>query len=226
LAEAIEEITVVSVKQFARPLAYRLVSLILRQGAQLTPERMIAEYRQGRFPMAVRFGRITWHDPSPRAIMPLDDRFHVPRNVRKIVRSQHFEISFDRAFREVIAACAITGPRRTTTWLSPELIDAYTRLHKRGYAHSVEVWRDGRLVGGGYGVTIGGFYAGESMFTRENHASKVALVAQIERLRERGFILCDSQILNDHTRQFGAIEISRAEYDTLLAQALATDAHY
>jgi leucyl/phenylalanyl-tRNA--protein transferase len=215
-----------SVKQYARPVAYRLVSLLLRQSAQLTPERMIAEYQRGRFPMAVRLGRITWHDPNPRTIIPLDDRFHVPRNLAKLVRSQQFEISFDRAFREVIGACAMTGPRRETTWLSAELIEAYIRLHQRGYAHSVEAWRDGKLVGGAYGVAIGGFFAGESMFTRESNASKVALVHHIERLRARGFLLCDAQILNDHTRQFGAYEISRAQYDPLLAQALAIDAHY
>ncbi len=106
------------------------------------------------------------------------------------------------------------------------MIAAYCRLHERGYAHSFEAWRDDQLVGGGYGVAIGGLFAGESMFTRESNASKVALVQHTERLRERGFCLCDAQILNDHTRQFGAIEIPHAEYQELLAQALATDVHY
>ena len=215
-----------SARQLVKPLAYRVVSLMLRQRAQLTPERMIAEYRQGRFPMAGKLGRISWHEPETRAILPLDDRFHVARNLRRLIQSQRFEIRFDSAFQEVISACASPGPRREITWLSAEMIAAYCRLHRLGYAHSFEAWRDGRLVGGGYGVAIGGLFAGESMFTRESNASKVALVHHTERLRERGFRLCDAQILNDHTRQFGAIEVLSAEYRELLAQALAANAHY
>jgi leucyl/phenylalanyl-tRNA---protein transferase len=221
-----QEIVVASAKQLVKPVAYRMVSLLLRQGAQLTPERMIAEYRQGRFPMAGKLGRISWHTPEARAILPLDDRFHVSRNLRQLIRSQRFEIRFDSAFREVITACAAPGPRREITWLSSEMIAAYCRLHERGYAHSFEAWRDGQLVGGGYGVAIGGLFAGESMFTRESNASKVALVHHTERLRQHGFCLCDAQILNDHTRQFGAIEILHTEYQQLLAQALATVVQY
>ena len=216
----------VSAKQLVKPIAYRMVSMILRQSTQLTPKRVIAEYRQGRFPMAGKLGRISWHEPEVRAILPLDDRFHVTRNLRQLVRSGRFEIRFDSAFREVITACALPGPGREITWLSTEIIAAYCRLHALGYAHSFEAWRAGRLVGGGYGVAIGGLFAGESMFTHESNASKVALVHHTERLRERGFMLCDAQILNDHTRQFGAIEIARAEYQELLAQALAADVHY
>ena len=215
-----------SAKQLVKPVAYRMVSLILRQSTQLTPKRIIAEYRQGRFPMAGKLGRISWHEPEARAILPLDDRFHVTRNLRQLVRSRRFEIRFDSAFREVITACAMPGPGREITWLSTEMIAAYCRLHALGYAHSFEAWRDGRLVGGGYGVAIGGLFAGESMFTRESNASKVALVHHTGRLRERGFRLCDAQILNDHTRQFGAVEIPDAEYQELLVQALTADVHY
>lgn len=215
-----------SLKQHLRPIAHRLVSLVLRQGAQLTPERVLSEYSQGRFPLIARFGRLTWNDPEVRAILPLDERFHVSSNVRKLVRSGKFEVSFDRAFPQVIAACAAPAPGRETTWISPDILRAYIKLHERGSAHSVEVWREGALVGGGYGLTIGGFFSGESMFSRESGASKVALVHLVERLRAGGFVLQDAQQASNFSRPFGVIEITRDEYKQLLSQALEVQASF
>lgn len=215
-----------SAKRLLRPAAYRLISLVLRQGAQLTPERLLAQYRAGCFPMAVRLGRLTWHDPEQRAILPLDAGFHVPGEVRRLVRKGHFAVSFNRAFREVIAACAAPAKGREWSWISPEIGAAYYRLHQLGHAHSVEVWSGERLVGGGYGIAIGGFFSGESMFYRESNASKVAMVHLVERLRERGFTLHDSQMPSNLTRQFGVVELPRAEYRALLAQALAVEARF
>lgn len=213
-------------RQLLRPVAHQLVSLVFRQKAQLAPERLLAEYRQGRFPMAGRLGRLTWHDPEMRAIMPLDERFHVPGDVRKLLRKEHFTVSFNRAFRQVIQECSAPMPGRESSWITPEIVAAYTRLYELGYANSVEVWNGDRLVGGGYGVNIGGFFSGESMFFRENHASKFAMYHVVNRLRERGFVLLDAQMVSNLSLQFGVIEIPRAEYKALLAQALATDAHF
>lgn len=214
---------VASVKQLAKPLVHRLVSLALNQKAQLTPERILTEYRQGRFPMAVRFGRIIWHDPEPRAIMPLDDRFHVPSNVRKLVRKQLYKVTFDQAFSEVVKGCAAPTERRTFTWISPEVINAYIQLYEAGYAHSFEVWNGTELVGGGFGVALGGLFSGESMFSRETQVAKIALVHLVEHLRERGFVLQDAQMASNFSRQFGVLEIARAEYKALLAHALTLD---
>jgi leucyl/phenylalanyl-tRNA--protein transferase len=215
-----------NLKQHLRPIAHRFVSLVLRQGARLTPERVLSEYRQGRFPLIARFGRLTWNDPEVRAIMPLDERFHIPGNVRKLVRSARFEVSFNRAFRRVIAACAEPAPGREMTWISPDIMHTYIRLHELGSAHSVEVWREGVLVGGGYGLAIGGFFSGESMFSRESNASKVALVHLVERLRAGGFVLQDAQMVSNFSRQFGVIEITRDEYKVLLSQALEVRATF
>ena len=209
------------VKPLLNPLACRLVSLIFRQGAQLAPKQFIAEFRQGRYPMAGRLGHLTWHDPEMRGIIPLDERLHVPGHVQKLIRNKRFEITYDRAFREVITACATPTLRREFVWISSELMAAFIRIHKLGYAHSVEAWRDGKLVGGGFGIAIGGFYAGQSMFALEDNASKVAMTHLLLRLRDQGFLLRDSQVLSNLSRQFGAIEIPRAEFHTLLAQALA-----
>lgn len=193
---------------------------------ELHPHLLIAAYCQGIFPMADENGAIGWYDPNPRAILPLDG-FRTPRRLARTVRSQRFEIRVDTAFREVIAACAAPAPGREETWISRQIVAAYTRLHELGFAHSVETWRDGRLVGGLYGVAIRGLFAGESMFSHERDASKVALVALVERLRRGGFQLLDSQyIVNDHFRQFGVIEIPRAEYKLLLAAALKVDATF
>lgn len=175
--------------------------------------------------MADEDGTLYWYDPDPRAILPLD-RFHVPRSLARTIRQGGFEVRYDTAFREVITACAEPTPGRESTWISPEIIKSYYRLHKVGFAHSVETWVDGQLVGGLYGVTVRGLFAGESMFSRATDASKIALVYLVERLRRRGFVLLDIQFMTEHLRRFGAIEISRSEYRLRLAHALTVHAQF
>lgn len=193
---------------------------------RLTPDLLIAAYCQGLFPMADESGEIGFYDPDPRAIIPLD-AFHVPRRLARTVRNGGFEIRVDTAFRRVIEECAAPAPGRESTWISPEIVAAYTRLHELGFAHSVEAWRDGRLVGGLYGVGLRGLFAGESMFSRERDASKVALVHLVERLRRGGFVLLDTQfVAGPHMLQFGTIEIPREEYRRRLAAALAVEATF
>jgi len=188
----------------------------------LTPDILLAGYCQGYFPMADENGEISWYDTNPRAIIPLD-AFHAPRRLARRVRNGGFEIRIDHDFRAIMVACAEPRPNQGG-WISPEMIDAYTELHQAGFAHSVETWRDGRLVGGLYGVAIRGLFAGESMFSRETDASKVALVHLVERLRRGGFTLLDSQyIVGEHMLQFGTIEIPRAEYKRRLQEALLVE---
>jgi leucyl/phenylalanyl-tRNA--protein transferase len=160
-------------------------------------------------------GRIAWYSPDPRAIIPLD-RFSVPRSLRQLIRRGLFEIRFDTEFHAVICACA----RREETWISDEIVTAYSELHVLGHAHSVEAWQGSELVGGLYGVAIGGAFFGESMFSGVSGASKVALAALVNRLRERGFRLLDSQYINPHLLQFGTIEIPRGEYLELLEKSV------
>lgn len=187
----------------------------MRQRA-LTAELVVRGYAAGAFPMADADGEIGWFSPDPRGIFELES-FHVPATLRKTVARGASEIRVNTAFADVIAACA---QRLDGTWISPEIIAVYVELHRRGLAHSVESWRDGRLVGGLYGVTLGGAYFGESMFYRATDASKVALVALMERLRERGYVLVDTQWLTPHLERFGAVEIPREEYLKRLAAAL------
>jgi leucyl/phenylalanyl-tRNA---protein transferase len=172
---------------------------------------LLNAYASGWFPMAVDH-EIHWFSPDPRGVVPLEE-FHVPRRLARVVRSGGFRIEIDRAFVDVMRACA--ADRDTDdpgTWISDEIIASYTALHARGFAHSVEAWHGDRLVGGLYGVAIGGAFFGESMFHHETNASKVAFVALIERLRARGFTLLDTQWVTPHLEQFGAIEIARADY--------------
>lgn len=192
---------------------------------QLTPALLINAYAQGVFPMADPDGTIYWYDPDPRAIMPLDN-FHVSRSLARTIRKGVYEVRFDTAFEATMQACAVPAPDRETTWINAEFIDVYTQLHQLGYAHSVETWRDGTMVGGLYGVTLRGLFAGESMWSRATDASKVALVALVERLRSSGFVLLDTQFMTDHLLQFGTVEIARAEYKRRLAQALRIDATF
>jgi leucyl/phenylalanyl-tRNA---protein transferase len=190
----------------------------------LTPELLIRAYSHGIFPMGHDDGTVGWYDPEPRAIFPLDT-FHIPRRLARTVRSGRFEVRIDSAFAQVIDACAERTPDREETWITSDIREAYIELHRAGIAHSVECWREGKLVGGLYGVAIRGLFAGESMFHRESDASKVALVHLVERLRHSGFVLLDSQfIVGDHFRQFGIIEIPRAEYKRRLAAALQVHA--
>ena len=187
---------------------------------QLTPYVLLTAYSQGIFPMSDPDGSIYWYDPDPRAILPFDE-FHIPRSLERRIRRGGFDVRFDTAFRAVMAACAEPAPGRETTWISPEFIEVYTELHQLGFAHSVETWIEGELVGGLYGVTLGGLFAGESMFSRATDASKIALVYLVERLRRQNFLLLDCQFMTEHLRRFGVIEIPRQEYKTRLAQALA-----
>ena len=164
--------------------------------------------------MAMEDDSIEWFSPDPRAILPLED-FHVPHALRRVLRKRVFETSINNAFSEVIAACA----RREDTWINQEIIESYMRLHELGHAHSVEAWKQGKLAGGLYGVAVGGAFFGESMFHRVTDGSKIALVALVEHLRARKFVLLDTQWLTPHLQQFGGIEISRSHYLRILQRA-------
>jgi leucyl/phenylalanyl-tRNA--protein transferase len=170
---------------------------------------------------------IRWYSPDPRGIIPLD-AFHVPSRLARVVRSGRFEIRIDTSFAEVIRACAEAerDPEDSGSWISDEIAESYRALHDAGIAHSVEAWREGRLVGGLYGVAIGGAFFGESMFHRATDASKVALTALVDRLRERGYRLLDTQWVTDHLVQFGAIEIPRSKYLKLLDESLQVSCRF
>ncbi len=203
----------------ARADANGLIAL----GGDLQPERLLAAYRQGIFPWSV--DPISWWSPDPRGIIELDE-FHVPESLARVVRRKTFEVTMDRSFREVMQACAAPGPQRGETWISGPFVEAYTRLHELGHAHSVECRQIGELVGGIYGVSIGGLFAGESMFHRVTNASKVALFHLVEHLRQRGFRLFDLQTVTGATKPLGAKNISRAEYLQRLAVAVAADCRF
>jgi leucyl/phenylalanyl-tRNA---protein transferase len=181
----------------------------------LQPENMIRLYASGAFPMAdEKTGVINWYLPDVRTIIPLDN-YNIPRSTRKEIEEQNFEIKFDTDFEGVLAGCA----DRESTWISEELKAAYRRLKKRGHIHTVETWKDGKLVGGLYGVTFRGAFFGESMFSKVSQASKAALVALLKHLREKDFVLLDVQYMTEHLKMFGAVEISFEEYTKLLHQA-------
>ena len=181
----------------------------------IEPDLLLQGYRLGVFPMAMEDDSIGWFSPDPRAILPLED-FHVPHALRRVVRRKLFEIKIDNAFSDVVEACA----KRENTWINREIIESYTRLHGLGYAHSIEAWREGKLAGGLYGVAVGGAFFGESMFHRITDASKIALVALVQHLRSRKFVLLDTQWLTPHLQQFGGSEISRSHYLRLLRSAV------
>jgi leucyl/phenylalanyl-tRNA---protein transferase len=189
---------------------------------QLTPDILVRAYAGGVFPMAESADdpELFWVDPRRRGILPLD-AFHVPRRLRRVVRRRIFEIRCDSAFEEVIRACGEASEKRPNTWINDEIVRLYAALFARGAAHTVECWRDGELAGGLYGVSLGAVFFGESMFSRENEASKVALVHLVARLCLGGFRLLDTQFLTPHLARFGGIEISRARYHRLLAEALS-----
>ena len=189
---------------------------------QLTSEILVRAYAAGVFPMAESADdpELFWVDPRRRGILPLD-AFHVARRLRRVVRRRIFEIRCDSAFEDVIRACSEASEKRPNTWINDEIVRLYAALFARGAAHSVECWRDDRLAGGLYGVSLGAVFFGESMFSRENDASKVALVHLVARLRLGGFRLLDTQFLTPHLARFGGIEISRTRYHRLLAGALS-----
>ncbi|MFZ0827061.1 MAG: leucyl/phenylalanyl-tRNA--protein transferase [Verrucomicrobiia bacterium] len=187
-------------------------------GGDFNTSRLLAAYRKGIFPWTVN--PISWWSPDPRAIFELD-HFHVPQSLARVIRQGRFEVTKDQSFQGVMEGCAKSTPERGNSWVTKEFIDAYTRLHRQGHAHSVECRFKGELVGGVYGVSIGGFFAGESMFHRVNDASKVALHHLVGHLRQRGFALFDIQMATPATKPLGAIEIPRRDYLQRLSAAVA-----
>jgi|SRR5690349_21265740 leucyl/phenylalanyl-tRNA---protein transferase len=185
---------------------------------------LLAAYASGWFPMAVDAGEIRWYSPDPRGILPLE-RFRVSRRLSRLVRQGRFEIRVDHDFTAVINACA-DRPDDDGSWIDEEIVQSYCALHRHGFAHSVETWQGGALVGGLYGVALGGAFFGESMFHRVTDASKVALTALVERLRLGGFVLLDTQWVTDHLARFGAIEIPRQRYLALLESAMRVRAQF
>lgn len=189
---------------------------------ELTPDLVIRAYRAGIFPMAEDENSedVFWVSPHMRGILPLDERFHVSRTLRKTMRRADFEIRVDTDFERTIEGCATEGTERDSTWINPAIREVYGELFSRGACHTVEVWSQGEMVGGLYGLSIGGAFFGESMFHTVTDASKIALVHLVERLRAGGYALLDTQFINPHLQTFGGIEIPRAEYELLLAEAL------
>lgn len=193
----------------------------------LTPELLLRIYAAGIFPMAEDADDPTlyWVEPEARGILPLDG-FHVPRSLQRTLRHAPFEVRCDTAFDAVVAACAAPRTDRPTTWINAEIRRLVSELHRMGHAHSVECWRDGRLMGGLYGVALKGAFFGESMFSRERDASKVALCHLVARLRRGGFTLLDTQFVTGHLARFGVVEVPRAEYRVLLEAALGVEAGF
>ncbi len=187
----------------------------------LTPEILIQAYASGAFPMAdpEEDNQIYWHTPQMRGVIPLDDRFKVSKNLKRLYKKDKFDLYINRKFDQVIDYCR--SLREDDTWISDEILDAYKQLHEGGFAHSFEVYEEGKLVGGLYGVSIGKAFFGESMFHLVTDASKIALVFLVEFLREHDFLLLDTQYLNPHIAQFGAYEITHQEYVKLLRRAIA-----
>jgi leucyl/phenylalanyl-tRNA--protein transferase len=201
-----------------------------RHGAgltEITPDLVLRAYRAGLFPMAERRDgeRLYWLDPELRGVQPLD-AFHLPRRLARTVLADVFQVRCDSAFAEVMAGCAAPTPGRPETWINPEIERLFSALHLMGYAHSIECWQQGRLVGGLYGVALGGAFFGESMFSTVRDASKVALVHLVARLRLGGFRLLDTQFVTEHLARFGAVEIPRAEYRRRLLLALEAPARF
>jgi leucyl/phenylalanyl-tRNA---protein transferase len=198
-----------------------------RRTVEITTDLMLRAYRHGLFPMAeTRKGdRLYWLDPEKRGILPLDS-FHLSRRLTRTVLSNVFDVTVDQDFAGTIAGCAEPAPGRDDTWINPQIERLFSELHRLGHAHSVECRQEGQLVGGLYGVAIGGVFFGESMFSFTRDASKVALVHLVARLRLGGFRLLDTQFVTAHLAQFGAVELAREQYKTRLTQALTAPAQF
>jgi leucyl/phenylalanyl-tRNA--protein transferase len=196
---------------------------IVAVGGDLRPRRLLLAYRRGIFPWYEEGGPILWWSPNPRAIIELDG-LRVPRRLQRTIRSGRFAVTINHDFAGVINGCADRPGQGT--WLTREMIEAYRKLHQLGQAHSVEVWHQGTLAGGLYGVAVGGLFAGESMFTRVRDASKVALAFVVDHLRNRGFQLFDIQFRTEHTGRLGAIQIPRRKYLERLATAVQVPANF
>ena len=195
------------------------------------PETIIKAYALGLFPMAESHNstEIRFYDPDMRGLIPIDNSLanglHIPRRLKRRVRQNPYDITIDQDFAAVIAACAARNSNRTDTWINADIRQLYIALHKMGFAHSVEVWHEGDLVGGLYGVRLRAAFFGESMFSRQTDASKIALVHLMARLRHGGFRLLDAQFSNKHLKQFGVIDVPRIEFQRRLADALAAEAN-
>ncbi len=188
----------------------------------IDPALLVRAYREGIFPMALEDGDLGWFSPDPRGILPIEG-FHAPARLMRVVRKGLFDVRIDTAFEAVMRACAA---RDEGSWINDEIVASYSALHRLGLAHSVETWQNDELAGGLYGVHLGGVFFGESMFHRVTDASKVALVALVDRLARRGFQLLDTQWVTPHLEQFGAIEIPRADYLQRLKRALGKDCRF
>ncbi len=196
-------------------------------GYRIPTELLLKAYASGVFPMAESAAdpEVFWVRPEMRGIIPLDG-FHTPRSLRKTIRKGVFDIRFDSDFEATIDACAEKREERSSTWINAPIREAYVQLFRMGYCHSVEAWLGDRLVGGLYGLALGRVFFGESMFARQTDASKVCLAALVDRLVERGFVLLDTQFTTEHLKHFGAIEVPRAKYEKLLAEALTGEATF
>ena len=191
---------------------------------KLTPELILQAYISGIFPMADSrdASDINWYDPELRGLLPIKD-LHVPKKLQRTIKKAPYKITFDKAFSDVMTACADVRP---DTWINDEIIALYSELHDMGYAHSVEAWQDKKLVGGLYGIAYGGAFFGESMFSTASDASKISLVYLVDRLLHQGFELLDTQFINEHLKQFGAYEIPREKYHKLLSDAIKKDVSF
>ena len=194
---------------------------------KLTPEIILRAYAAGIFPMSESHDdhELFWVDPEMRGIFPLDG-LYISRSLKKRIRQQRFDIKYDTDFTGVIQGCAVSTIDRYDTWINIQIIHLYSRLFQMGHAHTVECWLDDELVGGLYGITLKGVFFGESMFSRQTDASKIALVHLVARLHEDGFVLLDTQFVTDHLKSLGAIEIPRDNYHELLDNALTVDADF
>jgi leucyl/phenylalanyl-tRNA--protein transferase len=194
---------------------------------EITPQVLLKAYACGIFPMAesAEDPALYWIEPQQRGVLPLD-RVHVPRRLARTIKQGTFDIRVDSDFDGVISGCAASRPGRRTTWINPRIRGLYRDLFQSGYCHTVEAWAGGRLIGGLYGVALNGAFFGESMFSTERDASKVALVYLCARLLRGGFLLLDTQFVTDHLRQFGTVEIERGDFHKLLERALAHEADF
>jgi len=194
---------------------------------EITPQVLLKAYSCGIFPMAESAddNALYWIEPQNRGILPLDE-LHVPRRLCRTIRQENFEIRVDGDFEGVIAGCAASRPGRTSTWINGRVHQLYSELFRIGNCHTIEVWRDGQMIGGLYGVHLGGAFFGESMFSVERDASKIALIFLAARLIAGGFLLLDTQFVTDHLRQFGTVEVARDQFQVLLDAALDREADF
>jgi leucyl/phenylalanyl-tRNA--protein transferase len=192
-----------------------------RNAYGLNPDILLRAYAAGIFPMAesAEATELRWYDPPIRALIPLDERFHLPRRLARTIKQRPFQVTLNQAFPAVMQGCAAPAKDRETTWINGEIVRLYTGLHKRGHAHSIEVWQDETLVGGLYGVSLGQAFFGESMFSRQTDASKIALAHLVALLRHCNYTLLDTQFLTTHLERFGTFEIARSAYHLMLKAA-------